>query len=610
MILKKNILQSHEIHPRIMVEISNLLDYFSRMKKNNTYISFSFPKALSNLFLLLGLNNFFKKSILAKVRTFVRFYPIVCALVMMLFVDTTAYASSEQKYIIKLKNKDFRLMSLFQNSISKKSPEVLSQDLGLITIRTNLVIDGKALAQSEFFKDAVEYIEPVVYVKHFVLPTDPLFNTQWGLRNDGGPDDAGHIGIPGIDINAEKAWDIETGSKRTIVAVIDTGVNYLHPDLQQNIWTNFKEYIGISGIDDDRNGYIDDIHGWNFDLNNNDPMDENGHGTHCAGIIGSHANNGIGTVGVNWNVSIMPIRFLNASGAGSSDAAIKAILYAANNGAHISSNSWGGFGSSDAMNEAIAFANSKGSLFVAAAGNESNDNDWQSVYPASYNQPNIISVGAIDNAGEPTWFTNWGKQKVHVSAPGMKIKSTYLLDGYKVLSGTSMATPYVAGIAALLKSHEPNLTHLEIRERILNTAIPYGPLTDKNRMDGYVSAYTALKNIRVPVELTQPKRWPHIQYILESLHPYEDNKTYTFEIKAPSDVKQFSILFDRLDLERGRDFVILYDQGGNEIQRFSDYKKTDFYSVIINGNYAKIVLTSDQSIPRDGIYISQLAVLK
>ena len=236
----------------------------------------------------------------------------------------------------------------------------------------------------------VQYAEPnFIYktqlVPNPILPDDPNFAKQWGLHNTGQTG-----GINDADIDAPEAWNITTGDEKIIVGVIDTGIDYNHEDLKDNIWTNPNEVAG-NNIDDDNNGYTDDIRGWNFAYNNNDPMDDAGHGTHVAGTIGAVGNNGIGVVGVSWKVKLMALKFLNSSGSGYSDDAAKAVHYVTNNGVRITNNSWGGGPSSNTLREAIQTAQNLNILFVAAAGNSTSNNDRIPSYPASYNFDNIIS---------------------------------------------------------------------------------------------------------------------------------------------------------------------------------------------------------------------------
>ncbi|MHB8077641.1 MAG: S8 family serine peptidase [Candidatus Krumholzibacteriia bacterium] len=308
----------------------------------------------------------------------------------------------------------------------------------------------------------VEYIEPNYVLTLDTTPDDPRFPDLWGLDNTGQTVPGGVAGAPGADIDAPGAWSVFTGSNDVVVCVIDTGVNYNHEDLAANAWVNPGEIAG-NGIDDDGNGFIDDIHGWDFVNNDNDPMDDNGHGSHCSGTIGAVGNNGIGVTGVNWQVRIMAAKFLDAGGTGSTADAIACVEYATRMGADVLNNSWGGGPYDPAMADAIQFAYDAGIFFVAAAGNSGDDNDVTPHYPSNYTNPNVISVMATDQFDNPVnepgwWATCYGDTTVDIAAPGLYVWSTVLGNDYASYSGTSMATPHVSGALALLRGRFPDIT--------------------------------------------------------------------------------------------------------------------------------------------------------
>lgn len=334
---------------------------------------------------------------------------------------------------------------------------------------------------------------------------DPLLNKQWGMA----------------DIGATRVWPTAKNNKTVIVAVIDSGVDYTHPDLIPNMWRNPGE-MGLdaqgkdkskNGRDDDGNGYIDDLVGYDFVSNDALPYDKStptwqlflgggnpGHGTHCAGNVAARGNNGLGISGVAPNAQIMALRFISEKGSGVTSAAIKAIRYAVDNGAKVLNNSWGSIGENPAdgaqnkaLRETIQYAESKGVLFVAAAGNGyrgkgyDNDSSARPAYPASYPYSNIISVAAIDVNDKLGKFSNWGLKTVHIGAPGVKIYSTVVGGKYSdqpipflaVWEGTSMAAPHVAGAAALYWAQYPNKTMAEVKEAILKSAVPIPALQGK-----------------------------------------------------------------------------------------------------------------------------------
>ncbi|MDC0358172.1 S8 family serine peptidase [Oligoflexia bacterium] len=296
--------------------------------------------------------------------------------------------------------------------------------------------------------------EPDVIWETSVVGNDLLYEQLWGMDK----------------IQAPSAWNISQGSHEVVVAVIDTGVDYTHPDLAANMWANPGEIAG-NGLDDDGNGYVDDIHGIDTYNNDSDPMDDHGHGTHCAGTIGAVGNNNQGVVGVNWTVKIMALKFLSKFGGGSTSAAIKLINYAAQNGAVVTNNSWGGYYGSEALKDAINAARAAGVVFVAAAGNSASDNDSKPHYPSSYatfGVDNVVGVAATDKNDKLAYFSNYGAQSVHVSAPGVSIYSTAPGNQYASMSGTSMAAPHVAGLAALVLATNPGMDYLSVINRVLD----------------------------------------------------------------------------------------------------------------------------------------------
>ena len=334
----------------------------------------------------------------------------------------------------------------------------------------------------------IEYAEPNYEVKIDVIPDDPDFNKLWGLHNTGQT-----RGIVDADIDAPEAWNIEKGSSDVVIAVIDTGVDYNHPDLAANIWTNSGETAG-NGIDDDGNGFIDDVYGYNFYNDNGNPMDDHNHGTHCAGTIGAVGDKN-GIVGVNWTVKIMPIKFLGSDGSGSTEGAIASVQYAITMGVDVMSNSWGGGGDSQALEDAILAANDAGILFVAAAGNNRSDNDRFPHYPSNYEVPNVISVAATDHKDRKASFSNYGLNSVDLGAPGVSIYSTVVGDGYATYSGTSMACPHVAGVAGLIKAQYPELTSEGLKTRLLSGVDLISSLDGKTVTGGRLNAYNSLNSV-------------------------------------------------------------------------------------------------------------------
>ncbi|MCA1962943.1 MAG: S8 family serine peptidase, partial [Prosthecobacter sp.] len=295
-----------------------------------------------------------------------------------------------------------------------------------------------------------------------LLPNDQSFSDLWGMNNTGKTG-----GVPDADIDAPEAWDLATGSREVLVGVIDTGIDRLHPDLTANLWSNPREVAG-NGVDDDGNGFVDDVHGWDFFANDNDPTDENNHGTHCAGTIGAVGNNLNGVVGVCWQVSLVGIRFLGPNGGTTSDA-VESVNYARSLGVNLTSNSWGGGGYSALLQGAIQAAEAAGQLFVAAAGNDGQNTDLLPNYPSGYPLAGIVAVAASTDRDARATFSNFGAASVDLAAPGAGIYSTIRGGGYASFNGTSMATPHVAGAAALLLSVAPGLPPTEVKSRLMST---------------------------------------------------------------------------------------------------------------------------------------------
>lgn len=362
--------------------------------------------------------------------------------------------------------------------------------MSLLELPANISVE-KAISQLTTRRDVL-YVEPNFKLQALAtIPNDPCFGLLWGLYNTGQTVN-GVTGTADCDIDAPEAWDIVTDACDIIVAVIDSGVEYTHPDLAANIWINEAEYNGDPNVDDDDNGYTDDIYGYDFYNDDTNPMDDNFHGTHVAGTIGAVGNNNTGVCGVCWDVKIMALKFLNAYGGGNTADAVEAIRYAVDNGADVLNNSWGGGAYSQALEEAIEYAEEAGVIFVAAAGNFGTNNDVAPVYPTSYDCDNIISVMATDQNDRKAGFSCYGQTSVDLGAPGVNIFSTFpttwtpgmqdylfwtgitLSTDYEFLDGTSMAAPHVSGACALLWAANPDWPWTRVREAVINTVdLPY-----------------------------------------------------------------------------------------------------------------------------------------
>ncbi len=330
------------------------------------------------------------------------------------------------------------------------------------------------------------YTMPEIRKSGEATTNDPDFAKLWGLHNEGQTG-----GTADADIDAPEAWALHQGRSQAeggpIIAVIDTGIDYNHPDLAPNMWVNPRETL--NGKDDDGNGIIDDIYGYNAIGDNGDPMDTQGHGSHCAGTIAAAGNNGVGVVGVNHKASLMAIKIFDDDGTTDAAAIIRGIQYATAQGARITSNSWGGFLPNAGIRQ--AFADSP-AFHLAAAGNSGFNNDWLPSFPANHDLPNLLSVAATDHNDGLADFSQYGRRRVHLGAPGVDILSTVPGGGYDTYSGTSMATPHVAGAAGLIASFHPEISNEELRERLLGGVDQVPALQGKTVTGGRLNVYNSL----------------------------------------------------------------------------------------------------------------------
>jgi len=306
------------------------------------------------------------------------------------------------------------------------------------------------------------------------------------------PNDTQYGALYGMTkISAPLAWDITTGSTSSVVAIIDTGIDYTHPDLVDNIAINTRE-IPNNGVDDDANGYIDDYYGYDFVNNDSNPIDDHYHGTHCAGTVGAKGNNARGVAGVNWTVKLMSVKVLNASGSGTLASVAAGMNYAVKRGAKILSMSLGTTSYSATLENAVINARNSGALVVAAAGNSTVNTDVYPHYPSSLPQDNVFSIAASTSTDALAYFSNYGATTVDLAAPGDSILSTYTGGQYAYASGTSMATPHVAGMAALLLAVNPSLTYSSIKSILIGTADPIQAMSGKLVAGGRANLYKAV----------------------------------------------------------------------------------------------------------------------
>lgn len=399
------------------------------------------------------------------------------------------------------------LQSVQRAAMHAQAGAKVVRSFGLVcadVVKVDVGVDMKAVAAAYAAMPGVKYVEPDYIVSGFKMPGDPLFASQWALDNTGQTG-----GTPDADIDAVEAWDTVTGGSDVVVAVIDSGVCYTHPDLAANMWQNTGEIPG-NGVDDDLNGFVDDVFGYDFANDDADPMDDSEHGTHVAGIIGAVGGNELGVSGVNWNVRIMALKFLGADGRGSITDAVSCLEYSLDMGARITSNSWGSGAYSQTLEEAIGFASDAGQLFIAAAGNDGVDTDTAPSYPSCYVFPNIISVAATDHNDDlAQWVTGGGSNRglntVDLAAPGKDILSTVPESGYLSMEGTSMAAPFVAGACALCMYASPAATWQQVKQWVMNSVDPKPSLNGKMVTGGRLNVSNALALAGMPWLEETPK---------------------------------------------------------------------------------------------------------
>ncbi len=428
-----------------------------------------------------------------------------------------------------------RILVRLDSGATAQNRSDLHASMGAVLLKEYTIVEGLALVQvppGTLAQKLFDYqSNPLVLSAEpdYMLsvaappPNDQFYCSQWGLNNTGQninddcqtcpvvdtcPMDPGidcaDINVACADINVENVWDIWTGDADFKIAVIGTGVDVNHPDLIGNIWTNPGE-SGLdgngnpketNGIDDDGNDYIDDVHGWDFIEGDNDPTDDNDHETFVAGIIGAVGNNGIGVTGINWECDIVVLKVLDVDGNSFMNSVIDAVQYCVDNNITVSNNSYGTFAFSQDHKDAIENDQSIGHIFVAAAGNDGTSNDVIRFYPASYNLPNIIAVAATDNndniADFPFGGSNFGLESVDIGAPGLNIYSTNHTPNYRYWSGTSFASPHVAGVVALLRSKMTNLTWNEIIEHIFNNVREVVDLENMTVTGGVIDAAASM----------------------------------------------------------------------------------------------------------------------
>jgi subtilisin family serine protease len=394
-----------------------------------------------------------------------------------------------RQVLLKLRAPSSALLQQFRQLTDADDLRALDNAQGLYLLHSR---SGNVAALLSILRSipAIAYAEPDYIVKSTATPNDASFTQQWSLLN---------IGMPGADIGATRAWDVSTGSTANVVGVVDTGIDYTHPDLAANVWSapsSFTVTLSWGQLTCPAGS-----HGYNAIARSCDPRDDNQHGTHVSGTIGAAGNNGLGVAGVNWTTRIMGLKFLSSSGSGSTSDAIDAIEFALQaktafgGGANVRvlSNSWGGAGASQALLDEINKANTRDVLFVVAAGNSAQNDDLAPFYPASFNAANLISVAATTNTDTLASFSNYGSGSVHLGAPGVNIVSTLPGAAYGYMSGTSMATPHVSG-AAMLVLAKCGLTTSALKTALLANVDPLASLAGITVSGGRLNVNKAIRS--------------------------------------------------------------------------------------------------------------------
>ena len=435
----------------------------------------------------------------------------------------------------------------------------------------------------------IEYAEPNYLFTTNQQSDGPEFNSQWAYKT----------------LELASVWDLGIkGSHQIKVGILDTGIDWNHPDLINNLFTNAQEIPG-NGVDDDNNGFIDDIHGWNFVNGTPNSQDDNKHGTHVSGIAGAVGGNDIGVAGVAWEMSLVPLKFLDDRGRGTLEHAIEAIGYARQMGVQIMNCSWSAKVTPPrALQEAVELAGHQNMLFVVAAGNDSMNIDQFPVSPASIHADNVLVVAATDSSDTLAVFSNYGIQTVHVAAPGVGIMSTLPQGKYGLLSGTSMATPHMTGLATLLLANEPELTALQIRQRIMKSSARVPKLRRLLQARGRANALNAISSQFPDNTDPSPTDWISEKSNVKTAHPYGYNENRPFIISIPG-AKAIRAHLSRYQVEVVHDSITLENPAGDILEKLEG-EGTDFTTNYADGDTLILRLHSDMMINQWGFEVDSI----
>lgn len=448
-----------------------------------------------------------------------------------------------------------------------------------------------------------------------MFPDDPFFLKQWHLENLGQEDDKGNIGMAGCDIAMRKAWNLWHPKQEIILAILDSGLDLNHEDIDPTIlWVNPGE-SGIdangndkkdNGIDDDGNGYVDDVHGYNFVRDNGDIQEDQYHGTHCGAIICAQINNGTGIAAINPRLKIMIVKIFGLGQTLYAKDIARAVRYAVDNGAKVLSNSYGTPSYTKEMHEAVSYTYEKGALFVCASGNsrKNMDNPEEKDYPSCYGLPNQLVVSATDNS-DWSQFANYGSM-VEIAAPGANIFSLMPKNRYRSFSGTSQACPMAAAAATMVWSQNPQYTWQEVKQVLIDGADEVAGLGRYVKNGRRLNIANALHNT---IGKRLPKhdfaKWVTETKVIESLHPYKNESEAVFTVEVPA-ARRFRLFIERTEIDHHGDVLTITSPLDSRVIEKINSNFTEVWSEVIEGTQAELVLTADKYMNGYGFKISKI----
>lgn len=457
--------------------------------------------------------------------------------------------------------------------------------------------------------------EDVEELRTRYYPDDPFFRKQWHLENIGQKDDNGQKGIPGADISMRKAWEVWSPKEEIVIAILDSGLDLLHEDIDESVlWINpgesgLDEYgndKAYNGIDDSGNGFIDDVHGYNFVHDNANIQEDQYHGTHVGSIISATRNNAVGVSGMNPKIRIMVVKIFGLGNTLYGRDIAKAVRYAVDNGAHILSNSYGTPSYVQDVQDAIKYARDHGVLYVCASGNTRKDldNPDQQDYPACYRVENQLVVGATDNR-DRSLFSNYGSV-VRIAAPGQRIFSLMPRNGYRAFSGTSQAAPMVAAAAAMVWSQNPEYNYEQVVDRLLYGAdeiYGLGRYVNGGKRLNVANALKGIKGQRLPQY--NFSEWVTEKRVIETKHPYQNDSEEHFLVEVPG-AQAFRLFFEKIAVNHHGDFIYINHPDDPEPLEIINGRFRNSWSEVIEGDTAMITMYANKYVNAYGFKITKI----